>query len=143
MKYHFKVHKERSGGFWAECIELRGCRTEADTREELEKNMFEALNLFLSEPPESKHLFPHPKSKFLGRGVAAVSVEPSVAIANRIRELRLENELTQIAMKDRLGIKSLSNYQRLEDPERANPQWTTLLLIKKFFPTFKLDDLMA
>lgn len=143
MKYHFKIHKEKSGGYWAECLELKGCRTEADNKEDLNKNMSEVLNLFLSEPPESKHIFPRPKVRSLGRGVVAVSVEPSVAIANRIRELRLENELTQVAMKDRLGIKNLSNYQRLEDPERANPEWSTLLLIKKFFPKFRLDDLMA
>jgi hypothetical protein len=34
MKYHFKVHKEMSG-FWAECLELNGCITQADTQKEL------------------------------------------------------------------------------------------------------------
>lgn len=143
MKYHFKIHKEKSGGYWAECLELEGCRTEGETKAELEKNMSEALNLFLSEPPESKFIFPKPKKRALGYNIVAVSVEPSVAIANRIRELRLENDLTQMDMKNRLGIKNLSNYQRLEDPERANPEWRTLLLIKQVFPKFRLDDLMA
>ena len=30
MKYHFKVHKGGKG-YWAECIELVGCITEADS----------------------------------------------------------------------------------------------------------------
>ena len=34
MKYHFKIHKEK-GGFWAECLELVGCSTQADTKDEL------------------------------------------------------------------------------------------------------------
>jgi antitoxin HicB len=42
MKYHFKIHKEGKG-FWAECIELSGCFTEADSKEELRKNMHEIL----------------------------------------------------------------------------------------------------
>lgn len=48
MRYHFKVHKEKEG-FWAECIELEGCVTQADTKEELNLNMQEALNLYLEE----------------------------------------------------------------------------------------------
>lgn len=142
MKYHFKIHKE-SRGYWAECIELEGCQTQGNSMAELRQNAEEALNLFLSEPTSSKLIFAKPKEKITAKNIFAVSVEASIAIANRIRELRLENELTQIAMKDRLGIKHLSNYQRLEDPLRANPEWTTLLLIKKAFPSFHVDDLMA
>ena len=55
MKYHFKVHKEKKG-FWAQCIELAGCVTEADSMEELQKNMQEALNLYVEEPKDSKEL---------------------------------------------------------------------------------------
>jgi antitoxin HicB len=142
MKYHFKIHKE-SHGYSANCIELEGCRTQANTLVKLRKNAAEALNLFLSEPTESKLVFPKPKSRLAGKNIFEVNVEASIAIANRIRETRIENELTQHAMKDRLGIKTLSNYQRLEDPARANPAWTTLLLIKKAFPDFHVDDLMS
>ena len=143
MNYHFKIHKERSGGYWAECIELEGCRTQADTKSELKEYMFEALNLYLSEPHNSKFVFPSPKKSIKGKSIIAVPVMPSVAIANRIRELRLQHDLTQMDMKNRLGINNLSNYQRLEDPERANPEWKTLLLIKQKFPKFHVDDLMG
>ena len=140
MKYHFKVYK-KSEGYWAECVELDGCHTQGDTKSDLLFNMENALNLYLSEPPDSRHIFPAPR-RIKGKNIVSVAVHPSIAIANRIRELRLINKLTQIAMKDRLGMKSLSNYQRLEDPERANPEWRTLLLIKQAFPKFHVDDLM-
>lgn len=143
MNYHFKIHKERDGGFWAECLELEGCRTQGNNLAELKRNIQEALDTYLSEPQDSKHIFPQPKKSLRGKNIFALAPSPSVAIANRIRELRIENELTQIAMKDKLGIKSLSNYQRLEDPHRANPEWKTLLLIKKVFPKFHVDDLMS
>jgi predicted RNase H-like HicB family nuclease/DNA-binding XRE family transcriptional regulator len=142
MKYHFKVYKE-SKGYWTKCIEIDGCQTQADTLMELRENAAEALNLHLSEPPDSNLIFPPPKVGIRGKNIFEVEVEPSIAIANRIRQLRVENELTQNAMKDRLGIKNLSNYQRLEDPSRANPAWTTLLMIKKAFPDFHVDDLMS
>ena len=67
MKYHFKTHKEKQGGFWAECIELVGCRTEAQSKQNLEKNMADALNLYLSEPQESKYIFPSPKKISSGK----------------------------------------------------------------------------
>lgn len=141
MKYHFKIHKDKHKGFWAECLELEGCRTHANTLSKLKKNMEDALNLYLSEPSDSKHLFPHPQKNIKGKNIIQIQVEPSVAIANRIREIRIRGQLTQLAMMNRLGIKNISNYQRLEDPERANPEWKTLLNIKKYFPHFKLDDL--
>lgn len=48
MHYHFKVHKE-SNGYSAQCIELKGCITQADSMKELKTNMKEALNLYLEE----------------------------------------------------------------------------------------------
>jgi antitoxin HicB len=141
MKYHFKIYKKKSDRYWAECVELDGCHTQGDTKSDLIFNMANALNLYLSEPSHSKHIFPMPR-RIKGKNIVSIAVHPSIAIANRIRELRLINKLTQVAMKDRLGIKSLSNYQRLEDPERANPEWRTLLLIKEAFPKFHVDDLM-
>ena len=46
MKYQFKIHKE-GNGYWAQCIEFEGCITQADSIEELHRNMQEALNLYL------------------------------------------------------------------------------------------------
>ena len=35
MTYHFNVHEDKKG-FWAECVELSGCVTQAESFEELE-----------------------------------------------------------------------------------------------------------
>lgn len=142
MKYHFKIHKE-ANGFWAQCIELEGCSTQADSKEELQKNMKEALNLFLSEPETSKFIFPKSKKIKLSVSVVEVAVDPMVAAAVKIRELRLKNNLTQKGMMERLGFKFLSNYQRLENPKKSNPELKTLFMIKKKFPEFRVEEILS
>ena len=59
MHYHFKVNKE-TNGYWAQCIELDGCITQADTLDELKANMEEVLNLYLDEPNTSDMIFSLP-----------------------------------------------------------------------------------
>ena len=59
MQYHFKIHKDVNM-FWAECIELPGCFTQADNRKELLINMQEALSLYIEEDVDSKDLAPLP-----------------------------------------------------------------------------------
>ncbi len=142
MNYHFKVNKE-DNAYWASCLELPGCQSQAETREALLAELEEALNLYLAEPPDSKHIFPAPRKWPEQKGVVAIPVAPSVALANRIRETRLKGQLTQEQMRTKLGMKHLSQYQRLEDPKRANPEWKTLWRIKRCFPRFKVDDLLA
>lgn len=142
MRYHFKIHKE-TNGYWAECIELKGCATQADSKEELQKNMEEALNLFLSEPESSGHIFPKPKKITPNSNIKEVVVQPTVAMAVKIRELRLKNHLTQKNMMEILGIKFLSNYQRLENPRKSNPEVKTLFMIKKKFPKFFIDEIFS
>ena len=81
MRYYFKVHKEDSG-YWAECPELDGCMTQADSMDELQLNMEEALNLYLTEYDEDAHLAPLPKErKRVPKGLVPVKVSPSVALA--------------------------------------------------------------
>ena len=93
MRYHFKVHKE---GFWAECIELPGCVTQADTKEDLDLNMQEALNLYLEEVEDYEYLAPMPKASIKEeRNVVEVRVDPSVALAFSIRYQRIKQGLTQ------------------------------------------------
>jgi len=42
------VHEAEEGGFWAEVPALPGCVTQGDTREELEKNLQEAVQGWLA-----------------------------------------------------------------------------------------------
>jgi antitoxin HicB len=142
MKYHFKVHKEGKS-YWAECLELKGCMTQGYSLAELGMNMREALDLYLSEPEDSKSVFPEPNKKFAKKAdVVAVPVSPNVAAAVRIRMMRLAHHWTQSEVKDKMGMKGLYSYQRLESPEDANPTLETLARIKKIFPEFSVDELL-
>lgn len=140
MHYHFKVHKEKDG-FWAECLELDGCQTQAKSLEDLADSAYEALNLYLSEEKDSTLIFDCPK-KYRSKDILKVEVDPGVAIALLLRQTRLRHHLTQHEMKDALGIKNLSNYQRLEDPRRANPELRTLINILKTFPEIEFENLI-
>ncbi len=95
MKYHFKVHKEGSG-FWAKCIELPGCLTQGDSKEELFENMRDALNTYLHEPSDSKDLAALPKPSIkTTKTVVEVPVDPAVALAYSVSRLRIKYGLSQ------------------------------------------------
>lgn len=136
MKYNFKIHKE-SKGYWAECIELEGCRTQGHNIEELKYNMSEVLNLYLAEDEDSVLVFPKPK-KIKSKNIIEVEVEPAVALAMSIRQERLKQGKTQTEMMRFLEIKNLSNYQRLENPKKANPEFKTLIALIKKLPHLDL-----
>lgn len=139
MKYHFKIHKEGKG-FWAECIELAGCFTQADSMEELGKNMQEALNLYLDEPKDSKRLAPLPDDSIpLSRRVVEVQVDPSIAFAFMVRYNRIKQGLTQQEAANKLGFHNVYSYQRLEN-KKCNPTLRMLYQIKQVFPNFSVDS---
>lgn len=142
MKYHFKIYKS-TDGFWAECIELKGCITQADSHSELESNMQEALNLYLAENSDSQIIFRAPQEKLTGKNIVQVKVNPSVAVAMNIRQARLRMNKTQREMAALLGVKHLSNYQRLEDPKRANPELKTIVALMEIIPELKLDKIIG
>ena len=109
MNYHFKTHKEKNG-YWAECIELKGCQTQADSFEKLRTNMEKILNLFLEEPEHSKATFPFPKKSVKGSNIVSVPVNPRVAFAFYLRSLRLKYRLTQRQAAKRLGMNRIYSY---------------------------------
>ena len=121
MVYHFKVHSEDSG-FWAECLELEGCSTEGDTREELAANAEEALNLYLEESEDSPVTHPLPRNT-KAADVIEVPVNPQLALSVVLRWLRTESHFTQKEVADKLGMKNIFSYQRLE--RRSNPSLNT------------------
>ncbi len=139
MFYHFKLHKE-SPGFWAKCLELDGCATQGDTKEKLEKNMHEALNLYLDEPAESNLTFPLPDNTLKGRNIIAVPVEPEIAIAVLVRYYRHDKGLSQNQAAKLLGMKDVFPYQRLE--KKHNPKLSTLKKLKEVFPEISIDAIL-
>lgn len=136
MYYHFKIHKEAKG-FWAECIELQGCHTEAKNMNSLLRNMNEVLNLYLSESVESNVIFELPSSKIIcSSDIVKVKVDPSVAFAFLIKRYRIKKKLTLREMADRLNIKSINTYSKLEKAKSSNPELRTLAKIKDTFLDF-------
>lgn len=49
--YNVIVHKAEEGGYWAEVPDLPGCFTEADTLDELDENVRDAIALYLEDAP--------------------------------------------------------------------------------------------
>jgi len=138
MEYHFKIHKEKKG-YWAECVELEGCSTQADTKEDLFKQMEASLNLYLSEPESSKLIFPMPKRKVAGKNVVKVIVDPKIAFATLLRSHRLKKGLTQGEAAKKMNLGGLYSYQKLESPKKTNPRLETLKLVKELFPKFPIQ----
>lgn len=138
MKYHFKIHKEGKG-FWAQGIELEGCITEADSMEELQQNMEDALNLFIEEPENAKDLAPLPDESIeSNKNIVEVALDPQIAFAFMVRYSRIKHGLTQAAAAKKMGFNTLYSYQRLES-KRCNPNLKMMGKIKKVFPEFSID----
>jgi predicted RNase H-like HicB family nuclease/DNA-binding XRE family transcriptional regulator len=135
MVYHFRVHEE-SDGYWADCVELVGCSTQADTKVELAQNAREALELYLDEPEDSSLTFALPQA-IEGQDILEVPVEPSVALSVLLRNYRIENNFTQREVAQKLGMRNLYSYQRLE--RRSNPSLETLRRLKEVFPDLSVD----
>lgn len=138
MKYHFKVHKEGKV-FWAKCIELDGCYTQADSMNELNEMMQEALNLYISEPENSKDIAELPNDSIkTSKNVVAVPVDSEVAFAFLVRYHRIKNGMTQSEVAKKMGFENVNGYQRLER-KKCNPNLKTMSKIKAIFPEFSLD----
>ena len=136
MIYHFKTHKEKTG-FWAECIELKGCNAQGDSLKELRVNMENALNLYLSEPEDSKFLFPMPATnQRLMKNIEKIKVDASVAFAVLIRQTRLRHHYTLKQMAEVLEYNNLNSYVKLEKPKTSNPELRTIANITKHFKDF-------
>ncbi len=52
MKLKAVVYEAEEGGYWAKVPSLPGLYTQGETLEELEANLREAIELYLSEEPE-------------------------------------------------------------------------------------------
>lgn len=139
MKYHFRIKQESIGGYSAQCIELPGCITEADTIKELQENMRAALDLYIEEPESSKDLAALPDESIkLKKNIVEVSVSPQIAFSFMVRRNRILNGLTQQQVAKKMGFDTLYSYQKLET-RRANPTLVTLARVKKAFPDFSVD----
>lgn len=141
MLYHFKVHKEKDG-YWAQCIELPGCFTQAKTHTKLYHNMKEALNTYIEEPSNSTDLATLPDDSIKkSKNVIEVSPDPSVAFAFLVRYFRIKHGLTQQEAAKKMGFDTLYSYQRLE-AKKCNPSLKMMVRIKEIYPDFSVDMAM-
>lgn len=140
MLYHFKIYKEEKY-WWAECLELPGCVTQAKSLNKLQKNMEEALNLYLDEPATSHLHFPLPDHSLTGEDIVLVRVDPKVAFSTVLKYYRYIHHLTQKQTAEKLGLKSVYSYQRLE--KKSNPSLQTLKKLKHVFPDFSVDYILS
>jgi predicted RNase H-like HicB family nuclease len=51
-QYNVVIHAAEEGGYWAECPQLEGCFTQGETVRQTERNMYEAVELFLEDETE-------------------------------------------------------------------------------------------
>jgi len=141
MKYHFKIHKEKNL-YWAEGVEIHWANAQAKTLEELGRNMEEVLELCLEEPESSDLILPLPDPKVKGNNIITVRVKPNVALASLLRRQRLLAKMSQRSVAQKLGIKHISQYQRLESG-KMNPELETLQKLKRTFPKLSIDSVFA
>ena len=141
MKYHFKIHKEKSL-YWAEGVEIHWANTQAKTTDELQRNMEVVLELCLEEPESSDLILPLPDAKVKGKNIVEVRVKANVALASLLRRQRLLAKISQRTAAHKLGIKHISQYQRLESG-KMNPELGTLEKLKKTFPKLSIDSVLA
>lgn len=141
MKYHFKIHREGTG-FWAQCIELPGCFTQGDSKEELIVNMKEALNAFIEESSDAACLAPLPDaSNVSNTNIVEVPLDPEVAFGFMVRYFRVQNGMTQKEAAHHLGMKNIFSYQRLE--RRCNPTLDVMKKLRSIFPKLSVDRLFS
>ena len=139
MVYHFRIHKEL-GGYWAECLELSGCSTQAESLEELAANAGEALNLYLEEPEGSLASLALPQEQNQDTSLLEVPVDPQIALSVLLRSFRARHNYTQKEVAEKLGMRNVYSYQRLE--RRSNPSLSTLQKLKEVFPGLSIDSVL-
>ena len=138
MNYHFKIHKEGTG-FGAQCIELQGCVTQANTMKELQSNMQEALDLYIDEPSDSKDLAALPDESIKkSKNIVTVAPDPLIAFAFLVRYFRIKHGLTQQQAAKRMGFDTIYSYHRLETGT-CNPSLKLVAKVKQLFPDFSID----
>lgn len=140
MIYHFTVHKEENG-FWAQCVELSGCQTQADSFDALKQACEESLNLYLEEPKDSKKVFPLPDESLDNEvSLLKARVDAEIALAVLLKHHRSKSKLTQKQMAEMLGMRNLYSYQRLE--KRSNPTLSIIKRIHSVFPEIGLEKIV-
>jgi DNA-binding XRE family transcriptional regulator len=155
MKFRFLYKLESDGSYSARCLDFFICSARGATLTELKTKASLALHEDLTVPPHTciYRSPPHDDSRKRverdgaidaatndAANIFSVPLRPGAAFALSLREHRTQRVLMQRQVAGRLGMQ-ISAYQRLEDPQRANPTLKTMARLRKIFPEFDLSDL--
>jgi len=91
----------------------------------------EAVSGLLESYLEHGDTFTVPKAA-TGRGWHNVEIEPGLAFALWLRNMRLSNNMTLAEVAEKMGVK-YQVYQKLENPRTANPTLKTLKKLETIF----------
>ena len=111
--------------------DIPGCVTFGKTFDEAKSKAEEALSGYLASIFDRHFKIPI-SSKTKGKNVNLILPEPSVLVPILLRSIREEMRLNQADAANRLGI-SYQSYQKLENPNRANPTLKTLQKVSRAF----------
>jgi antitoxin HicB len=137
MKYHFRIHQDENGGYWAEGVELPRCVTQGDTLAELTAYLKDVLHLYLDEPQGSNVTFPLPDESIEENdSIVAVPVDSRIAVSIIMKNFRLQKKLTQEQAQHIIGLTNRNSYVRLENA--GNPTLETLDKVVQAFPDFPI-----
>ena len=117
--------------YTVEFPDLPGCVTFAETLAEAKAKAEEGLSGYLASIFDRGFKIPAP-SKIKGKNVYSILPEPSVLVPILLRKVREELRMNQIEAARRLGI-SYQSYQKLENPNKANPTLKTLQKVARAF----------
>jgi antitoxin HicB len=111
--------------------DIKGCMTFGDDLDEAKRMASEALTGILLTLIDKGRDIPTP-STLKGATIHVIEPEKTVAFALWLRDQRKKTGMTQTEVADKLGVK-YQVYQRLEDPERANPTLKTIHRLERVF----------
>lgn len=140
VKYHFS-YKIDEDGIWGNCCEVPDLYAQGNSVDDFKKNCEEALNLMLEEPEDSQIEFNLPEKKYdKKKNTIQVPVYPEVAFGMMLRMYRLKHGMTQKQAAEKLGMKNVYSYQRLE--KKSNPTLSMLKKVTEVFPDMQLEMLL-
>ena len=127
--------------YTVEFQDLHGCVTFGKTLNEAKEKAKESLSGYLASIFDRGFKIPAP-SRIKGKYVYPIIPESTVLVPIILRNSREELRLSQMEAAKRLGI-SYQSYQKLENPNKANPTLKTLERVAKVFGkhlVMKLED---
>lgn len=117
--------------YLVEFPDLQGCVTYGESLSEAKVNAKEALSGYLASIFDRGFKIPVP-SRPKGKNIHHISPESTVLVPILLRNVREELKLSQVDAAKRLKI-SYQSYQKLENPNKANPTLKTLEKVAKAF----------